>query len=407
MLWSKPPEVELAPQLQYMEKNATGSNISLNDFVKELSSELLETSRDGILVDMPQKEDGAKPTQQEVENGFSARFISYVAECIFYWRLSDKDGTLEEVRLFEYRQKKESEFEYKTVKYVRRLIMQDGIYINELYDDSGELQNSTAPKADGRNLNFIPFCFFGANANTPKVDNPVLYDLGQYNLGHFVGDADNRDLLHFYSKGITFLYSDMTPEEFNQRNPAGIDVGAKGINMMAQGDRAELLQVDANGALPTNMLSDEQRMIAMGAQVVQDVNTHVTLGAKKMEFGASVSELKQMSYNISEGVTQCLQWAGLFMGAKSENSTYSQNIDFITDELTPEMLNHFFTAVQSGLLPKEIYWERIRAAGGTKLENEEIQEAIEQQDFDIQGESEELARLRAENESLRQGSNNG
>ena len=171
--------------------------------------------------------------------------------------------------------------------------------------------------------------------------------------------------------------------------------------MFNQSDKVEILQLEATGAIATEMERDEKRMVSMGAQLVQDVNTNVTLGAKEMEFGASVSELKQISYLISEGVTQCLKWVDIFMGGKGEKVSYKQNTDFVTDNLTPEMLNHYFAAVQGGVIPSAIYYEALRSAGATKLEDDEIRDLADNESVDLQGESEELARLRAENEALK------
>ncbi len=400
MLWSKQPEVELNSQIQYIESSANGGNVSLNDFVRDLSSEDLEVGRGGVLVDMPQME--GRPTIAEVENGFSARFVGYKAESIFYWRLNPITNKLEEVRLFEIKEVKVDNFNYEVKQYVRRLVLIDGVYINELYDDGCKLIQSTQPRANGRALNYIPFQFFGAVSNTPDIDNPPLYDLAQVNLGHFVLDCDNRDNLHYHGQGMTNIYTDMTPQEFMQKNPAGLDVGAKGRNMFSQGDKVEVLQIAATGAIAEEMMRDEKRMVSLGAQLVQDVNTNVTLGAKEMEFGASVSQLKQISYNISEGITRCLNWADVFMGGAGEGNEFKLNTDFVTDNLTPEMLNHYFAAVQGGVIPKSIYYEALRGVGATTLDNDEITELAAQEGADLQGESEELARLRAENEALRE-----
>lgn len=403
MLWSKAPEVEYSPQTQYLEINANGGGVGLNDFVRDLSEEDLEVGRYGVLVDMPQTENGQRPTVADIENGFAARFVGYKAESIYYWRVNNLTNKLDEVRLYEYREKLcDDGYNYETVKYTRRLVMVDGVYTNALYNENGELEEEpVTPRANGQTLSEIPFLFFGVTSNSPAVDKPPLYDLGQQNLGHFVLDCDNRDNLHYHGQGMTNVFTEMDPEEFTMKNPAGLDVGAKGRNMFNQSDKVEILQLEATGAIATEMERDEKRMVSMGAQLVQDVNTNVTLGAKEMEFGASVSELKQISYLISEGVTQCLKWVDIFMGGKGEKVSYKQNTDFVTDNLTPEMLNHYFAAVQGGVIPSAIYYEALRSAGATKLEDDEIRDLADNESVDLQGESEELARLRAENEALK------
>ncbi len=398
MLWSKPPEHDLSTRTKYLEENANGGGVSLNDFVRDLSSEDLEVGRYGVLVDMP--EINGRPTVEQVEQGFSARFVGYKAESIYYYRLNEKTNKLDEVRLFEFKQCIcDDGINYESKRHIRRLILIDGVYTNEMYNEDCKLENSVQPKANGNTLDYIPFQFFGASSNSPEYDNPPLYDLGQTNLGHFVLDCDNRDNLHYHGQGMTNVFTSMDVTDFNRKNPAGLDVGAKGRNMFEQGDKVEVLQIEATGAIATEMERDEKRMTALGAQLVQDVNSNVTLGAKELEFGASVSELKQISYNISEGITQCIRWADLFMGGTGEGS-YKQNTDFVTDNLSPEMLNHFFTAVQAGVAPIDIYYEALRGVGATKLENDELKDLASEGSLDMEGDSEEVARLKAQIEAL-------
>lgn len=400
MIWSKEPEVDLPSSLQYMETNSNGTGFSLREVTQEVTDEVIAIGRYGILVDMPAR--NSRPTMAEQESGeLAPRFVQYKAERIPYYRLNSESNALEEVRLVEFVSEQTSEFEWENKTRVRRLIIKDGVYHNMTYNTDGDLLTDIVPMANGQPLNFIPFQFFGSDNNSPHYSKVPLYDLANINLGHFVLDCDNRDNLHFHGQGMTNVYTDMTAEEFQSANPNGLDVGAKGRNLLDQNDRIEILQLEATGAIATEMERDEKRMIAIGAQLVQDTNTNVTLGAKEMEFGASTSTLKRISMNISSGMKNCLTWAGMFLN-ESGDIEYKLNTDFVTDDLSPAMIKEHFAIVQGGVLPVETLYETSRKAGFTTKSDEDLKELALQDDQGTRGTSEEVATLQAEIDSLRQ-----
>jgi len=281
MVWSKEPEEKLAPGLEYLLDNADGSGTGLREVAQEITDDLIAYARYGILVDMPPNKSGLTVAQmREPEN--APKMISYNADQIIYSRL--KNNKLVEVRLLEATQEKKNEFEWEEKQQVRRLVIIDGVYYNELYNDKDELIGEpVTPKANGSTLDFIPFQFFGSDANTSQYSKVAMYDMANANLGHFVLDCDNRDNLHYHGQGMTNVYTDMDGGDFADANPNGISVSGSGRNLFKQNDKVEILQIDATGALPAEMLRDEQRLIMLGAQLVTDNSTNQTLGAKEIE----------------------------------------------------------------------------------------------------------------------------
>jgi len=401
MVFSEMPVYELSPSLAYIEKNANGYGKSLNDLAGDVVEDVIALGRCGALVDMPVSD--ITPTIAEQETGALApKICIYKAESIFYSRV-DEYGVLQEVRLIEIRsiKKAATKYSYEDVKYLRRLVMQDGVYVNELYDENDKLQQVIAPKMNGAAMSFIPFYFFGSDSNDSEYSKPPLYDLANMNLGHFVHDCDNRSNTHDNAMGLTVVYTDMSVVEFEESNPNGLDFGAKGKNMLRQGDKVEILQIQQSSATRESMQDDVKSMIYMGAQLVQDVNTNVTLGAKEMEFGASISTLKRVSLNVSRGFDQLLNWCAMMLNDTQE-STYKLNTKFITDAFTPQLLAVHMQMIQGGVLPSKTAFEAARKAGLTDLPDDELAEALLVETDVAQGESEELARLRAENDALRE-----
>lgn len=395
MVWGNEPESNLDPSIDYLLDNADGSGAGLREVAQEITDNLICYGRYGVLVDMPSNESGLTREQMQQPDN-APRMIQYTADQIVYYRL---DGNkLAEVRLLEVVSVQKNQFDWEDKTQVRRLVMLDGVYVNHLYNDNDQLISEVTPIANGSTLDYIPFQFFGADANTAHYSKVPLYDLANVNLGHFVLDCDNRDNLHYHGQGMTNIYTDMDGGEFSEANPNGVSVQGSGRNLFRQGDKVEILQIDATGALPAEMERDQLRMVMAGAQLVTDNSANQTLGAKEIETNASVSALKRIVRNANAGIETCLTWCSMFLGSTQESS-YVINTDFIADTMTPEMIAKHIEMVQLGVLPKATLNETARNVGFTTLEDDEIKDQAEQDAAEMVGMTQEAAQQQINDEA--------
>lgn len=389
MIGAKPVEVEVPDSLTDFMESVDGENSTINDFALEVASEMLITGRYGVLVDPPNNE-GKTRSQME-----TSKLIGYTAESMPHHVVSG--GKLVLVDLLELYWEKEGD-EYECKEQVRRLELIDGVYTSKIKRD-GDWEQLVTPSINGRPLNYIPFQFFGSEQNKPIYDRPVMFDLAHENMGHFQLSCDNLENLHYHGQGMTNVYSSMDIDQFNEMNPNGLDVGAKGINMLEQGDKVEILQIAATGAISTEMERVEKRMIMLGAQVTQDAATNQTLGAKEIESNASTSQLKRIAVNDSKGLQWCVEQAALFMGIAGEIKV-KVNDQFVTDDMTAQDVQSVFQAVQGGSLPQSVLLNTARKAGYTDKTNDELIEELE--DSGITGSTEREAELQMEIDNLRE-----
>ncbi len=397
MVWSKEPEVELAPRLEYLEDNADGAGSGLREVAQAIVDDVDSVGRYGILVDMPSNEQQLTQSQMEMPEN-APRLIQYKAEQIIYVRVAGNSLSVDEIRLIEIKSEQKNEWDWEDKTYIRRLIMVDGVYHNQLWTDKKELISDVTPIANGSTWEEIPFQFFGADNNSPEYSKIPLYDLANANLGHFVLDCDNRENLHFHGQGMTNVFTDMDRDDFADANPNGLDVGAKGRNLFRANDKVELLQLEATGAIPAEMERDQQRMVMLGAQLITDNSGNETATAKRIDANASTSTLKRISYNISDGLANCLGWAALFLG-EAEESTYKLNTDFVTDDMSPEMITKHIEMVQGGVLPKATLYETARKVGFTKADDETLKDEAEKDSAEMVGMTQEQAIAQASSET--------
>ena len=370
MIGEKAIEVELPDRLEGLKTNVDGTNSTMQDFANAVTSEVLITARVGILVDPPTLTGGT----MAAANGSLPKWIPYTAENIPH-HVVDNDVLVQVCLLETYYEYNGGIYELKTQK--RVLNLRDGVYTATIYREESQYGEVITPVVNGKSMNYIPFQFIGSENNKPSYDRAVMFDLAHQNLGHFMLDCDNRDNLHYHGQGMTNVYTDMDNESFSELNPSGMDVGAKGKNMFGKDDRVEILQIDATGAIASEMLRDEQRMIMLGAQVVQDKSSSKTLGGEVMEKSAATSQLKRIAMNVSQGLTQCAIWSADIMGAESADIMIKVNDKFVTESMTFQDVLAMFQMVQGGAASLEELHEVKRKAGYTDKTNEDLDDTLE------------------------------
>lgn len=390
MIGEKAIEVELPERLDGLKANVDGTNSTMQDFANAVTSEVLITARQGILVDPPTLSGGTIAESSES----MPKWIPYEAESILGY-VVDEDVLVQVVLAETYYTYSNGAYELETQD--RVLNLRDSVYTATIYREGAQHGDVITPTIDGKALDYIPFQFIGSENNKPSYDRAVMFDLAHQNLGHFMLDCDNRDNLHYHGQGMTNVYSDMSKEEFDVLNPGGMDVGAKGKNMFGQGDRVEILQIEATGAIPSEMLRDEQRMIMLGAQVVQDKSSSKTLGGEVMEKSAATSQLKRIAMNVSQGLTQCAIWSAEIMGVADDDILVKVNDKFVTESMTFQDVTAMFAMVQGGAATLDELHEVKRKAGYTDKTNEELTDDLENES---DGESEALAEMRMQIDNL-------
>jgi len=400
MIWSNPADKDIQPNMEEVADNITGSGWDVDDLAKDITYQLILKGRYGALADMAGTDRQLTAAEQSMPE-YQPKVITYKPSQIL--RAYEKDGKYIDIRLSEcVTERVAGTYGYEEKEYTRRLAIEGGVYVNQLFDDKDELIEETFPRANGKPFTEIPFVFFGSDKNTAEYSRPPMFDLAHINMGHFVLDCDNRDNLHYHGQGTTVVTTDMESYEFDAMNPAGLDTGAKGKNVLKKGDDIKLVQLDATGAISAEMLRDEDRMIKAGAQIIQPNGSAMTLGQKKIESNSSLSTLARISHNTSAGIEQLFDYLCQFKGVEN-TSTYKVNSKFITDEMTPELINAQIAMVQGGVLPAVTLNETARRAGLTTFDDEQIADELLRDGESLTGDIEEVARLRAELEALRAG----
>jgi len=155
----------------------------------------------------------------------------------------------------------------------------------------------------------------------------------------------------------------------------GVVMGSRSPMMLPEGGQFGIETVTADTALQKELEAIEQRMVALGARLVQPGQAVKTATQAQDESETQHSILSLAASNVSEAYSQCLAWVGEFMAAAGE-ALYQLNQDLTEHSLDAQMLKELVAAWMSGAIPEGDLWAYLRKVGLIDPEktDEEIRE---------------------------------
>ncbi len=389
MVFRKPPTYELPARLEQILENIDGAGQSLEQVAKEAAGDLMETGRHVFLVDYPQSEPGLD-SESEARMGLQPTIASYPAEALINWRFEGVNGkqklTLavlrEEVEIDEW-----DEFTHDTETRYRVLRLTDGVYTQQLYDDSQmPMGDPYSPlMAGGVPFDHIPLHITGAENNKPDVDMPPLYDLSIVNIAHYQTTADHRENLFIHGQLTLGITSDMGWEQFKEANPAGVQVGARKGHFLGSTGSFHSVTAPESSSLRVALQDLEQQMVMIGARLVQRGGQAETAEAARINASGEASTLDTVTNNLSEAIEAALEDVARFLGVDPSGVQYQLNTDFWETGLDAQQLAAVVQARQMGVIAPVDALHMIRT-GSLQLDsdrtNEQIQEDVAGSLFD-------------------------
>ena len=371
MVFRRPSTIELDPSVEYMLDDANGDGLSLEQMIKDAAGETLMVGRYGLLVDYPSAPEGL--TDAEVRAlELRATILPYPAESIINWRTQSIGGVkrLSLVVLREPTMKYSDDgFEAIECIYHRVLRMEDGIYVQNLYDENNELisfgvsqetdddeyysaeYNIYPRKSDGSLWDEIPFVFIGSINNDETVDKAPLYDIAELNISHYRNSADYEES-SFLVGQPTPVFAGLTQSWVEQNMSAGIAMGSRSGILLPEGGNAMLLQAGENQMPLKGMEIKEMQMVKIGARIIHDQGGLETAEAAKIRFSGQNSKLGSIIINIEEGFYKCLNWAMQFMGGTAE-PVIQVNKEFYDATINPQLLIAQMQLLDRGVIARD------------------------------------------------------
>lgn len=352
-VFRKAPSKDLPSNIDYLVNNADGERSSLDQFSKNVFSELLLTGRVGILVDRPRE-------------GGQVYLTLFPAEDIINWQYNFNSGlTLVVLRERYYEPSSEGSFDLTERVRYRELRIENGKYIQRTWidaspDPSGdnaeqvdtENQNepheSVEPTKQGVSLTEIPFVFCNASSTTPDVDKPPLLELVRKNNEHYRVSADYANTLYFAGQPILWVKG--VPKE----DVAKLKVGSSYAFMLGS-DEASMgyLEVSGRGIAPNKERADDIKgeMAVLGARLLENQRNGIEAAETAyLRQNGEMSKLMSLVVSCNSAIRKALEFADKWEGGNGDKITFSLNTDFIDVVINPQLLSTLAQLVKEELI---------------------------------------------------------
>jgi len=349
---------------------------SLNQYAKNILTEVISVGRAGTLVDW------------ESENENRVYVSTYAAENIINWRVERINGrnipTL--VVLYEPHggiARNGDEFEAQTTEQIRVLRLvpssakgemthscQVELWQPEVVRDrkksdkvKWKLVETKIPLRLGKPLPALPFVFHGPKHSRPDVDKLPLGDVIAVNLDHYRLNADYKHGVHFTALPTAWVSG--FPKEGTLR------IGSSTAWVSDQpGAKAGFLEFTGQGLMTFEraMDRDERLMALLGSRLLEN-NKKVGETAEAIELRQTGehSILGNIALSVGDSLSQVLRWAYWWNSTEdspedvsNEQVALELNTDFSNKGLTSQDLQAFVAAWQAGAISRDTMLDLFR-----------------------------------------------
>jgi Domain of unknown function (DUF4055) len=398
MAYMTDPTVDLPPAISGLADDISGSGLTLLQQSQSALSEVLKAGRAGLLADYP-KTSGEISKAQLLTQQIQPTLTLYRAMDIRNWRVSKVGGKYMLVLVVLAESKEEAEedgFGVKETGCYRVLKLAPIVpgsttlvYTVEVWEQQAGADLNTRtwsvadtfqPKrGDGTNWSEIPFTFSGSENNDWTVDDAPLGDLAFLNIAHYRNSADYEDSV--YTVGQPQLWVAGLDERWRDwLQIKGIYLGSRAPLLLPKEGSAGLLQASPNTLAKEAMDAKEKQMAALGARLIQAINTVKTATQQESEDGVAHSVLSLCCENVSSAYRKALGWCAIFASADDSEVDFSISGEFTRSALDGPTLTVLMQMVQAGIMPMSDFWDRMRDAGyiSSDKDDDDLREELEQ-----------------------------
>lgn len=372
-VFSKPVEIAEGPdQLIKWAENIDLAGRDLSTFSAEVFKDGFQSGIAYIMVDAPRFE-GETTRQQARDLGLRPMLSHLRVEDVLGFQTQNYGNVLalSQFRILEavIEQDPKDEFSQITTDQVRVLDrLDDGVFVR-LYrkNAKGDWLVFDEYKTAAKEITVVPYYAARTGFFTGE---PVLEDLADVNIAHWVSQSDQRNILHFAR--VPILHASGRP---SSDGPLTISAGTA---IQSDDPNARLEWVEHSGAAIAAGRQDlkdlEFQMEALGLQlVVARVGNAGATGAA-LDAAKETSTLAMMADSLKDALEQALQFMAYYGGLGERAITVAVNKEFGITMITPQELQVMQSDVALGLLSKETYMEERKRRGVLRSDLDTSQE---------------------------------
>jgi hypothetical protein len=366
------PQLTVPPLIEYVEKDVDGEGVSIYQQSQMATIRTASQGRSALFVDYPST-DGAASLADQRSGRLRANILRLDAEQVINWR-TEKVGGVHRLALVVFSELVDTEtqdgFGLESVNQWRVLRIQEGVYTQELWrlDAHHQPYMHDGPMVPtdgaGNPFQFIPFTFIGASNNDTSIDLPPSLDMARLNIKHYQLAADWYNAL-FYAGQPQPWISGLDVEWRGWLQEQGFILGSRAMLPLPQGGQFGFATVPAETAIQKEIDNIEQRMVAIGARLIQPGGAVKTATQAQGEQEAQHSVMSLVIENVNEAYTQALGWCLMFMDRAGQSVVvdeinYRISTDLTAAEMNPQLMSAIGQLFQTGKWPESDLFSTMR-----------------------------------------------
>lgn len=394
MVYSKPPKIELPPELEYLLTNADGNGLDLTQHSSGAVCNVSAKGRYGLFVDYP-SQDAPVTLAQKRDMGINPYIVSYTPQNIINWRVK-KIGAVNKICLVVLREQQENLtglYETNYLDMYRVLWLDDDGYYNQATmnvisgSKGSEIANEVTfmPRdANGSLFTEIPFTFVGSQNNDYQVDPAPLYRISSVNLSHYRNSADVEDSSYSLRPTIV-VKTNMDDKQFKEMNPCGVRIGSKSLILLDAEGSAEILETKEN-QLAIKLMQEKVDAIEKLGGKTTGSGSNVTAETARINKSSEIAIQKSVVRNTNSAYGDCIRWCSMFeSGNEDPDFVFELNNDFMQTTLTAQEITALGNQLAQGAISHDIYLDKLREAGviAEDVSNEDVKDNIDIQEPSI------------------------
>jgi len=392
-----PAWTEFDARMAYLIDNADGGGLSLDQQSQLVAWNTAQIGRHGLLCDMPRANDGKEVTRADVDAGLRPSIQQYTAENIVDYNESIVNGSkvLDLLVLREKRIKFNDNKIDRTVDTVYKVYRLSDLGVSvQMYDGEAGAEATGYGSAIGEEIGVtgggnvklerIPFSFVGSINNDPSYDLLPLEPLADTNIGHYQESANLRSTSYQLSAAQLVISDDKYQRAVDgEEESAEVGTGEGEAIILGSDGSAQFISPDPNNISASLMEKDEERMAALGAQLVMSGGQAETAETARIKRASDVSTLENIAINIADAYDKMFMYCHIFMGMDYKYLGKTElNREFYDTKLTAQEIDAQFRLLQGGGISKRAFDLKMQHGkaihGSIDLEemNEEIDEEV-------------------------------
>lgn len=372
LVFSQSPQVSVPISIEPFLEDITLTDVSLQEFAKEVFSEVVAYNWGGVLVDV------SPNTTPTLATDNRPYFSFYHAFNVRWWKRERINGKLQPtcVILREEREDPIPDEDYGSQMVVIYRVLkltqhtdEKGrtfwAYIQEEWEQATDpkdpfnkdkkwrLMRVITPQRKDQSLNFIPFTFMTTEGNEPHICKSDLLDLADMNIDHWRLTVDLRHGLHFTA----------LPTPCASSVPDGLElrIGSETAWTSSSPDfKAWFLEYSGAGigSIQEAIERDEHLMALLGSRLLEtQKRASETAEAMVIRQAGEDSVVMSAARSVEKGIEKALWHMAYWVGEEDPKTSVS-----LTGGLNDLMIGAqdmvvMFKAVQAGLLSEQAWIE--------------------------------------------------